>query len=60
MSNKNDIVFLKRRRAMIQGSCTRIKTFVGSVAPKTVTPFIMAQLEERRVKLDHWLDYESV
>lgn len=60
-SNENDLALLKKRRATIQASCTRIKTFVSTVVPTTVTPAIKAQLEERRIKLEHfWSEYESI
>lgn len=56
-----NIAVLKKRRAIIQGSCTRIKTFVESVPPAAITPSITAQLQERLSKLDrYWSDYESV
>ena len=62
MANEQDLVSLKKRRAGIQGSCTRIKTYVNSLeAQDPVTPFIAAQLEERRAKLNaNMTDYESV
>jgi len=54
-----NLASLKRRRAVIQDSCTRIKSFVDSVV--SVTSTIAAQLEERRAKLDSNVsDYESV
>lgn len=50
---------LKRRRAVIQASCTRIKSYVDANA--SVTPTVAAQLEERKVRLDRcWSDYEGV
>lgn len=61
MSFEENITTLKRRRATIQASCTRIKTFVESVVSAPVTSSITAQLEERRAKFDHyWSEYESV
>ncbi|XP_011884052.1 PREDICTED: uncharacterized protein LOC105571188 [Vollenhovia emeryi] len=61
MANEQDLATLKRRRAVLQSSCTRIKTFVDSLGAVTVTPSIAAQLEERRVKLNkNMSDYESV
>lgn len=58
---ENDLAALKKRRSTIQASCTRIKTFVGTIVPTAVTPAIKAQLEERRIKLEHfWSEYESV
>lgn len=46
---------------MIQGSCTRIKTFVDAIASAPIMSAITAQLEERRARFDsHWSEYESV
>lgn len=60
MSSEENINTLKKRRAIIQGSCTRIKTYVDSVASAPTTPTITAQLEERRTKLEsYWSEYES-
>lgn len=59
MAQSVDLAALKRRRASIQGSCTRIKHFLDSVA--SVTPATLAQLEERKLKLDLcWANYEDV
>lgn len=59
MSNEENIAVLRRRRATIQGSCTRIRTFAEAVT--SLTPSILAQLEERRSKLNNfWSDYETV
>ncbi|XP_071576344.1 uncharacterized protein [Temnothorax nylanderi] len=60
MSNE-DIAVLKKRRSTIQGSCTRLKTFVESVPAAAITPAMTAQLQKRLAKLDrYWSDYESV
>ncbi|XP_011881685.1 PREDICTED: uncharacterized protein LOC105569657, partial [Vollenhovia emeryi] len=59
MADEQNLVGLKRRRATIQGSCTRIKTFVESV--ESISPSIKAQLEERQVRLGgFWSDYQDV
>jgi len=59
MASEQNLASLKKRRAVIQGSCTRIKTFVDSVV--SVTSTIAAQLEERRTKLSsNMSEYESV
>ncbi|XP_011883660.1 PREDICTED: uncharacterized protein LOC105570820 [Vollenhovia emeryi] len=49
----------KARRTVIKGSCTRIKTYVDAVS--NVTPSVIAQLEERKAKLDdYWVAYHEV
>ncbi|XP_018302673.1 uncharacterized protein [Mycetomoellerius zeteki] len=59
MANNDDITMLKRRRAIITGSCTRVRTFADSI--ESVTSAIAAQLEERRSKLDgYWSNYDEV
>ncbi|XP_018367479.1 PREDICTED: uncharacterized protein LOC108763994 [Trachymyrmex cornetzi] len=59
MANNDEVVVLKRRRAIIIGSCTRVRTFADSI--ESVTPPIAAQLEERRAKLDgYWSSYDEV
>jgi len=59
MASEQNLASLKKRRAVIQGSCTRIKTFVDSVV--SVTSTIAAQLEERRTKLSsNMSEYELV
>ncbi|XP_011859359.1 PREDICTED: uncharacterized protein LOC105556856 [Vollenhovia emeryi] len=59
MASEQDITALKRRRVVIQGACTRTKTFVESL--ETIIPSIAAQLEERRTKLnDNWSEYQNV
>lgn len=59
MTSEESLTSLKRRRASIQGSCTRIRTFVEAIT--SVTSSVFAQLEERRSKLDQfWSDYKIV
>ncbi|XP_018376530.1 PREDICTED: uncharacterized protein LOC108769819 [Trachymyrmex cornetzi] len=54
--SQNDITALKKQRTIIKASCTRIKTYAEAVT--SVTPSVTAQLEERKLKLDHyWLEY---
>lgn len=58
MSVEN-IAALKRQRATIKASCTRTKTYVDAVT--SLTPSVIAQLEERKVKLDlNWSEYNTV
>ncbi|XP_018376531.1 PREDICTED: uncharacterized protein LOC108769820 [Trachymyrmex cornetzi] len=58
-NDDEDVAVLKRRRGIILGSCTRIRTFADSAGP--VTPSVAAQLEERRSKLEsYWSEYDSV
>lgn len=59
MTNATDVQALRRMRATIKGSCTRIKTYVESV--NEVTPAVLAALEVRRVKLDqYWIEYNKI
>ena len=59
MNPEQDTVILKKQRAIIKGSCTRIKTYAESLV--SVTPTAIAQLEERRLKLnDYWSEYNAV
>lgn len=59
METDLDLVALKKRRKIIKGSCTRIKTYVDTIA--TITPPVIAQLEERRCKLnDYWSEYGDI
>lgn len=59
MAQEVTLTNLRKRRGVIQGSCTRINSYVDTIA--TVTSPIAAQLEERRAKLDVlWSDYDSV
>lgn len=56
MSNLQDIAIFKRQRGVIKGSCTRIKHYVEAIS--AVDPAIVAQLEERKQKLDqYWSEY---
>lgn len=55
----DDPAVLDRRRAIINGACARVKGYVDSI--EAITPFVVAQLEERKSKLEHyWCDYDSV
>ncbi|XP_036148006.1 uncharacterized protein LOC118647346 [Monomorium pharaonis] len=59
MATEADPVALKRHRSTIKAACTRIKTYVDKI--KSVTPSVLAQLEERRSKLEqHWAEYHAV
>lgn len=59
MASEQNPVALKGRRTVIKGSCTRIKTYVDAIT--NVTPSVIAQLEERKAKLnDHWMAYGEV
>jgi len=54
-----EIAALKKHRATIKGSCTRIKTYVESVI--ATSPEIVAQLEERKLKLEqYWAEYNAI
>ncbi|XP_039310735.1 uncharacterized protein LOC120358921 [Solenopsis invicta] len=55
----DDLTALKRRRSTLVGSCTRIRIFVDAV--ESITPFTLAQLEERKNKIDgFWAEYDVV
>lgn len=59
MATEESSAALRRRRGVIQGSCTRIKAFVDAI--NQVNPSLSAQLIERRSKLDqHWSDYDDI
>lgn len=59
MANEQDPAFLRRRRAIVQGSCTRVKTFIDTI--QLVTPEIILQLRTRSNKLDQfWSEYQNV
>jgi len=46
-------------RGTIKASCTRIRTYVESIA--AISPSIVAHLEERKAKLEHyWAEYNDV
>lgn len=58
MTTESDLGSLKRRRSTIKASCTRIKTYVDTIA--SVTPSVTAQLEERKIKLEQfWKEYND-
>jgi len=57
MSSDENPVILKKQRAMIKSSCTRIRTYVDKIE----TPSVRAQLAERRSKLEqYWGEYNDV
>lgn len=59
MASESDIVALKRRRGILKAVCTRINTYVNSIV--AVTPLIISQLEERKLKLEqNWNDYNDI
>lgn len=59
MASEQNPVALKGRRTVIKGSCTRIKTYVDAIT--NVTPSVIAQLEERKAKLNnYWIAYGEV
>lgn len=59
MADQDAIAALKKRRAIVKNSCTRTRTYVNSIA--SVTPSIVAQLEERKSKLDnYWNEYNII
>ncbi|XP_029162186.1 uncharacterized protein LOC114933775 [Nylanderia fulva] len=59
MSNTENLAVLKRQRAMIKGSCTRIKHYVETIT--AINTSTTAQLEERKLKLEHyWAEYHTV
>ncbi|XP_026828429.1 uncharacterized protein LOC113562648 [Ooceraea biroi] len=50
---------LKKKRATIKGSCTRIQTFMNNISQ--ITSDVIAHIEERRERLDaYWCDYDNV
>ena len=59
MVDQLEATILKRQRTTIKASCTRIRTYVESIA--AISPSIVAQLEERKAKLEHyWAEYNDV
>ncbi|XP_025997196.2 uncharacterized protein LOC105199694 [Solenopsis invicta] len=59
MPDDNDLASLKRQRATIKSSCTRIKTYVDAI--RTVNLSQLAQIEESKIKLDkYWADYDGI
>ncbi|XP_020296284.1 uncharacterized protein LOC109861165 [Pseudomyrmex gracilis] len=59
MSNEENPAVLKKQRAVIKGSCTRINTYVEAIT--SPTPMVVAQLEERKKRLDScWSEYNQV
>lgn len=50
MTNELDLGSLKRRCSTLKASCTRVKTYVDTIA--SVMPAVTAQLEERKIKLE--------
>jgi len=59
MVDQPETPILKRQRATIKASCTRIRTYVKSIA--AISPSIATQLEERKAKLEqYWVKYNDV
>jgi len=59
MIDQLEATILKRQRATIKASCTRIRTYVESIV--AISPSIVAQLEERKAKLEqYWAEYNDV
>jgi len=59
MVDQSEATILKRQRTTIKASCTRIRTYVESIA--TISPSIVAQLEERKAIIEHyWAEYNDV
>ena len=58
MVDQSEAAILKRQRATIK-ICMRIRTYVESIA--AINPSIVAYLEERKAKLEHyWAEYNEV
>ena len=54
-----DLASLKRQRAAIKASCTRVNTYVDSIL--AVNSDVIDQLVERKIKLDsYWSEYNRV
>ena len=54
-----DLASLKRQRAAIKASCTRVNTYVDSIL--AVNSDVIDQLVERKIKLDsYWTEYNRV
>jgi len=59
MVDQPEVATLKRQRATIKAACTRIRTYVESIA--AIAPSIITHLDERRAKLEHyWAEYNDV
>ena len=59
MVDQSEATILKRQRATIKASCTRIRTYVELIV--AISPSIVAQLEERKAKLEqYWAEYNDV
>jgi len=59
MIDQSEAMILKRQRAIIKTSCTRIRIYVESIA--AINPSIVAHLKERKAKLEHyWAEYNEV
>lgn len=59
MARVSNISALKRKRATVKASCTRIRTYVDPITD--VTPEIISNLEERKEKLSlQWTDYNKI
>ena len=60
MVDQPEVATLKRQRATIKAACTRIRTYVESIA---ITPSIVTHLDEQRAKLElehYWAEYNDV
>jgi len=59
MVDQSEATILKRQRVTIKTSYTRIRTYVELNA--AISPSIVAQLEERKAKLEqYWAEYNDV
>ncbi|XP_070517900.1 uncharacterized protein [Cardiocondyla obscurior] len=58
MTDQLNVSQLKKRRATLKSSVTRINTFVESV--QTLNPLTLSEIEERKNKLEsYWVEYEK-
>lgn len=59
MPDESEFTLLRKRRAVIKGSCTRIKNYLESIS--AITPSLLSQIEERKIKLqEYWGEYDDV
>lgn len=59
MATEQNPSVLRKQRSIIKGSCTRTKSYVNSIV--SITPQVLAQLEERRLNLEqYWSEYNAV
>lgn len=52
MTSEQNLAVLKKQRAIIKASCMRTNTYIGAIT--TVIPSVIAQLKERKIKLDQY------